>query len=255
MQIDWLTVAAQVVNFLVLVFLLRRFLYRPVVEAMARRERRIAERMAEAAEREKAAAERKAEYTRELDALTAERDERIAAAGRDAEAERHRLLEEVRAGIEATEARWRADLARDQQEFLGEIRTELAASAQSIARHALRDLADANLEAQVIARFLGEVQALGADERRTLAADAAGITVITTFDLEPAQQAALTRKLHDVLAKGVSIRYETSGEPLCGIELRSADRQIAWSFAEYLEPVSRRIEQRLAAAAAGGKGA
>jgi F-type H+-transporting ATPase subunit b len=255
MQIDWLTVAAQVVNFLVLVFLLRRFLYRPVVEAMARRERRIAERMADAAEREKAATERKAEYTRELDALMAVRDERIAAAERDAEAERHKLLEEARAGIVATEARWRADLARDQREFVGEIKGELAASAQAIARHALRDLADANLEAQVIARFLDEAAALGADERRALAADAEGITVITAFGLEPAQQATLTRKLHEVFAKDVPIRYEISDEPLCGIELRGADRRMAWSFAEYLEPVSRRIEERLASAPEDGKAA
>ena len=41
MQIDWLTVAAQIANFLVLVWLLQRFLYRPITEAMARREERI----------------------------------------------------------------------------------------------------------------------------------------------------------------------------------------------------------------------
>lgn len=253
MQIDWLTVAAQVVNFLVLVFLLRHFLYRPVAEAMARRERRIAERMADAAEREKAATERKAEYTRELDALKAERGERMAAAERDADAQRRKLLDEAREGIAATEARWRADLASDQREFVGELKGELAAAAQSIARHALRDLADADLEAQVIARFLGEVQAIGADERRALAADKEGIAVVTAFDLGPAQQGALTRKLHDVLGTRVPIRYETSAELLCGIELRGADRRIPWTFADYLEPLSRRIEQRLAATTEGGK--
>ena len=48
MQIDWLTVAAQIVNFLVLVWLLQRFLYRPITEAMARREERIESRLSEA---------------------------------------------------------------------------------------------------------------------------------------------------------------------------------------------------------------
>ena len=45
MQIDWLTVAAQIVNFLVLVWLLQRFLYRPIVSAMAERENRIETRL------------------------------------------------------------------------------------------------------------------------------------------------------------------------------------------------------------------
>ena len=44
MQIDWITVAAQIVNFLILVWLLQHFLYGPITRAMQRREQRIAER-------------------------------------------------------------------------------------------------------------------------------------------------------------------------------------------------------------------
>ncbi len=48
MQIDWLTVIAQIVNFLILVWLLKRFLYQPVINAMDQREQRIAERLQKA---------------------------------------------------------------------------------------------------------------------------------------------------------------------------------------------------------------
>ena len=57
MQIDWLTVAAQIVNFLVLIWLLQRFLYRPITNAMARREARIEERLSDARTRRKEAEE------------------------------------------------------------------------------------------------------------------------------------------------------------------------------------------------------
>jgi len=50
LQIDWLTVAAQIVNFLVLIWLLQRFLYKPITNAMRRREERIEDRLAEAKE-------------------------------------------------------------------------------------------------------------------------------------------------------------------------------------------------------------
>ncbi|HMR03616.1 MAG TPA: F0F1 ATP synthase subunit B, partial [Candidatus Competibacter phosphatis] len=48
MQIDWFTVAAQIVNFLLLVWLLKRFLYRPVLDAMAARQQKIAAALEEA---------------------------------------------------------------------------------------------------------------------------------------------------------------------------------------------------------------
>ena len=58
MELDWLTVAAQIVNFLVLVWLLQHFLYAPITKAMSHREERIEERLADARKsREEAEAE------------------------------------------------------------------------------------------------------------------------------------------------------------------------------------------------------
>ena len=48
MHIDWLTVVAQIVNFLVLVYLLKRFLYGPILQAMDDRQAGIAARLQEA---------------------------------------------------------------------------------------------------------------------------------------------------------------------------------------------------------------
>ena len=57
MQIDWFTVVAQIVNFLILVWLLKKFLYGPIIRAMDDRERRIASRLEEANARERQAQE------------------------------------------------------------------------------------------------------------------------------------------------------------------------------------------------------
>ena len=72
--IDWLTVGAQALNFLVLVYLLKRFLYGPVVRAIGRREEAIAERLREAEQRGKDA-EAEARHHREArEALEAQRE-------------------------------------------------------------------------------------------------------------------------------------------------------------------------------------
>ena len=57
MLIDWFTVGAQVVNFLILVWLLKRFLYRPILDAIDAREKRIARVLADT-DAKKAAAQK-----------------------------------------------------------------------------------------------------------------------------------------------------------------------------------------------------
>ncbi len=48
MLIDWFTVVAQIVNFLILVWLLKRFLYKPILDALDAREKKIAKELADA---------------------------------------------------------------------------------------------------------------------------------------------------------------------------------------------------------------
>ena len=65
MLINWFTVAAQIVNFLILAVLLKRFLYGPIVRAMAAREERIASEMAAAAQKRREAEQEEAAITPE----------------------------------------------------------------------------------------------------------------------------------------------------------------------------------------------
>ena len=48
MPIDWFTVVAQAINFLILVWLLKRFLYKPILHAIDEREKGIAAQLAQA---------------------------------------------------------------------------------------------------------------------------------------------------------------------------------------------------------------
>ena len=73
MQIDWLTVSAQLINFLVLVWLLKRFLYRPVMDAMQRREQHIAARIGAAEQQEGLADQRERRYRDELRRTSSDR--------------------------------------------------------------------------------------------------------------------------------------------------------------------------------------
>ncbi|MFW6083626.1 MAG: F0F1 ATP synthase subunit B, partial [Gemmatimonadota bacterium] len=96
MQIDWFTFVAQVLNFLILVLLLRRFLYRPVLRVIEEREEGIRSRVREA-EEDREGARRAAAAAREREAeIESERKERLRAVETDVAAIRRELLEEAR---------------------------------------------------------------------------------------------------------------------------------------------------------------
>lgn len=249
MQIDWLTVGAQVVNFLILVFLLKRFLYGPVINAMARREKRVAERLTEAEKREEDAAEKAAEYKRKVEAFENERKARVARAMEEAEHARRERLDAARAEIEAIEKRWRDDLAREQQDFVGSLRSSLAQTAEAMARRALADLAGADLESRIVEGLVERLAALDADSRSELARAAGGITVVTSFDLGDEARRRLVQTLETCLGAGVRIEWTTSPDLICGIRVIGGGRRIAWSIADYFEPLGSAIRDQLASAA------
>lgn len=252
MQIDWITVAAQIVNFLVLVWLLKRFLYRPVADAMSARERGIADRLAQAAERQESAALREAEFAERLAAIEREREQRHDQIEREAAAEKARLIEAARRDAAEAERGWREGLAREQREFAGALRDELAAAVAFATARCLADLADTTVQAGAIRRFVGRLGTLDDEQRRALA-DADALVVATAFDLEPAQRADLEAAIRDALAPAGTVRFEHVPQLVLGIELRSADTRVTWSASEYLLEVQRRIGERIAAAQAAGE--
>ena len=99
MTVDWITVSAQVVTFLILVWLLRRFLYRPVMDAMGRREARIGERLEEARVREQAAEREEHSYREQREALHRRREELLEQAKAEAQGEKKRLLDDARSAV------------------------------------------------------------------------------------------------------------------------------------------------------------
>ncbi|MGB5096847.1 MAG: hypothetical protein WBN82_02930, partial [Porticoccaceae bacterium] len=101
MLIDWFTVGAQVVNFLILVWLLKRFLYRPILDAIDAREKRIASELADAAAGMAEAVATRDDFDRKSEAFEQQRATLLKQATDAAKAERHRLMDEARQAAEA----------------------------------------------------------------------------------------------------------------------------------------------------------
>jgi F-type H+-transporting ATPase subunit b len=245
MQIDWFTVAAQLFNFLLLAWLLKRFLYGPVIDAMAERERRIASRLEQAAGREVDAQTQAQAYRDKMAALERERDARLAQAREAAEQERRELVEAARGDARASRERWQQDLEREQADFRGALVRELAEAATDVAQRALADLADASLESQALSKLARRVQALPPEQLQALAEAAPRLQLATSFEPAPQALEALRQALAGALGCEVELHCVRKPGLVFGAELSGAGHRLDWSLAGHLEEITEEIRQSI----------
>jgi F-type H+-transporting ATPase subunit b len=249
MLVDWFTVAAQALNFLVLVWLLKRLLYKPILKAIAAREKQIATTLADADAVQVEAGKERDEFQRKSKELEQQRAALVSKATGDAQAEGQRLLEEARQSAAAWSAKRQETQRADEQNLQEAITRRTLQEVFAIARKALADLASTSLEERMGDVFTRRMQALDAPAKARLAdaikGSPASTVVRSTFDL-PAQQRALIQKtVNETLSADIALRFETAPQLVCGIELVSTGQKVSWSIAEYLTSVKAGVDALL----------
>ena len=249
MLIDWFTVFAQVVNFLILVWLLKRFLYRPILDAIDAREKSIATQLATAESMGKEAQQARDEFHLKNEALAQQRTALMTQAMDDARHERQRLLDDARLAAEALSAKrleaLNTEIRQSRDAILRKTRDEVFA----ISRKALTDLAATTLEERMVAVFISRLHELDDARRKMLAqsleAASASAIVRSAFDLSAAQRTAIQKALEENLNTRADVRFETAPDLISGIELNASGHTVAWSLSDYLASLENEMDQRL----------
>ncbi|MDP4209105.1 MAG: F0F1 ATP synthase subunit B [Bacteroidota bacterium] len=238
MLIDWFTVAAQLVNFLVLVWLLKRFLYKPVLQAIDEREKRIVLQLEEA-ETQKAEAYKERDTLRlKNDEFDKQRNALMNDAVNEVDTERRRLLDEARQDAEALRLRLQETLRNEHQNLNEEIIRRTRDEVFAIARKVLTDLASTDLETHISEVFIKRLKNLNDEETKQLqTALAPGIDtfiVRSTFDLPVAQQSLIKHTINESVISGANVKFEINPNLISGIELIANGYKITWNIQDYL---------------------
>jgi F-type H+-transporting ATPase subunit b len=233
--IDWFTIVAQIINFVILVLLLRRFLYRPIVRAMEEREAKIASQVQEAERREREAEEEAKTWRLKNQELEELRDEMLHEAGQEAEKWRRDLIREAREEVADTRARWEQAIEEEQEAFLQELRQRTMRQVHNIARRALADLANTELEAHLADVFIRRLHDDGhEDVARALREAREPLIIRTAFPSPPELRHKLREAIVGRVDNDIELEFETAPHLVCGIELMADDYRIAWSLDDYL---------------------
>ncbi len=255
MIIDWYTVIFQIVNFLILVFLLRYFLYGPIIRAMDERERKIVEREQQADSSIKAAEAEAESYRSRSEDLRKNEEQTMEKARAAADEEKTKLLNAARKEVEQARKRWEDAFEREKESFTVELRQRIGHQACSVARRCLTDLADSELEELIRNRFMQRLKELPKDEQHKLASalkkDQYKATVSAAFNFPAAALKDLTAMLKTLAAVDeAKLELTTKNEPdlVCGLELAAGGHRIAWSIDHYLvdleEQILKGLEQK-----------
>lgn len=160
MHIDGWTLLLQAVNFLILVWLLRRFLYRPVLAVIAERQAATERVRSEAEAARQAAEAARQSLEDQRTALPAERDRLIAAARAEAEAERASLLEKARGEADHALEEVRSRLAEERAQALEALQRHAADLGIRLATRLLRDAPAAVLTVPLLDEACAAVESL-----------------------------------------------------------------------------------------------
>ena len=243
MLIDWFTIAAQVINFLIIVFLLHRFLYKPIVKTITSRQQEMEDRW-QATEKEKNAAKAEANsYQQKQQELEEKRQEILAQVQIEAEQKYHELLEQASQDVEQKRKAWQESLEQEKAQFLDRFREKITQQVYKTTRHVLAELADVSLEQQMINRLIDRLENLSEQDREHLAQSLrttdSGLIIRSHFEISSESRDRILRSLQQTqIYQDNNLQFITTSDLICGIELQASDYKIAWNLKDYVEDLA-----------------
>ena len=251
MLIDWFTVGAQALNFIILVWLLKHFLYRPILTAIDAREKRIVTELAEADRQKSEAQKARDDFQDKNKKFGEERDALMAKALVEVKVERERLLDDARKAANELLTKQNTLVHDNAVALADQVKRLAAMEVFEIARKALADLASADLEERLGEVFTRRLRQLRSEAKASLGAALkapnASASVRSRFDLGAKVQATIRNALNETFAADIGLSFEIAPDILCGIELTVDGQRLSWNIAEYLKVLEKKVEALLGA--------
>lgn len=247
MEINWFTVIAQLINFFILVWLLKRFLYKPILNAIDERENKITAQLKAAQVTKEEARKEQEDFQQKNSRFDEEKKKRMNKVVEDTDAAGQKLIEQAHEKAEALTAQLNKAREEEQHNQHLELNRKITEEVMAISRKTLTDLANIELEDQLVEVFIKRLKALNGKELKKLKlafeSNKEHLLLRSAFSLPLKQQKMLKKVLDEALFINCTIKFEESPALIGGIELSTPAYKLAWSIAEYLHAYEETIAQ------------
>lgn len=245
MSIDWFTITAQILNFLILVWLLKRFLYRPILLAIEEREKQIAADLADAEKIRTEAKKERDEFEKKNRDFEEQQKILMKKATDEIKIERQRLLAEAEKAATSLREKRALALSNEINGLTQEIRRRTQSEVFAISRMVLHDLASASLEERICDVFILCLEGMDKQKKELLGAAIKSsqhpAIICSSLELELTQRTAIRNVLDKIFAAEIDIEFQTAPDLVSGIELTVNGQKISWSIDGYLAALEDRL--------------
>ena len=243
MELSWSTFVLEIINFLVLVWILKRFLYKPVMDVIARRREEIEKTRAEAAQLQTDAQKLQQQYEGRVDEWNAERQQAREELTRDLEAERARRLEALQSELEKKKEQALVVEERRQRDELHRIEEVAMTQSAQFASRLLAKVAGSETETRLVQFLIDELANLPAERAQRLREHHGTvvdeIVVVSAFELGGKERSALEQAMTKLIGEQRPIRFDRDPELIAGVRITIGAWVLGFNLADELKGLTQ----------------
>ncbi len=246
MQISWFEIIAQIINFFIILFILQKLLYKPVIAAMNERQVRIQKSQKEADEKMDRARELISEYKDKMAEVEDEKSSIINQARIEAKEKKESLLEDYKNEADRKRSSYLKEIQDEKSNFIDNLRKTMGESAVKIASHILEMISSSELEEEVFKSFIEELDHLedNIEDKRTLE-DERTTELYSARELSDSEKETIEKALKESLKNLETIEFNVDPGLVLGYELNLETYTVHTSIKNYLDTVEADILKML----------
>ncbi len=246
MNINWFEIIAQIVNFFILLFILKKLFYKPVIKAMKDREERIDNIREEATKKREEADELIQQYKQNKKELEEKKEEKMEEAIKEAEEKKENLIESYKKEAEEKRKNYISEINEEKENFLNELRNILGKSSVDIASKILDKISDSDLTDQIFDVFIKKIKSLEKEKlQEEIKSNDKKIILSSSDSLSEKQKNIFEETISEQFNDSVEILYEIDESLIKGLELQLDSLTVHTNVKNYLKEAEDNIKKIL----------
>lgn len=246
MEIDWWTFVAQIINLIILLFLLRKFLYIPVLKAVETRQKMIADALKKADDARQKAQKITAECEQRLAQIEVQKQQILVEANAKAEEFAQKLMQEAKEQYQVAVIGWQNKVLGEQKAFEAAMQNLIAEYFARFADSALTQMADVHLNDLIVVKFMEKLQA-EKEQLKKMFAGKKQLTIVLAQPLSNEILQQIKQFLQENAGVDATVKFvvQQNQELICGIAITAGGQQISWHLADYMQQFQQRLQTEM----------